>query len=166
MSSNKERILELEKTGKYVFHGSANGEIKELEPRQSTHVTDLSKPTESSINDGDPAVAATPYAQIAIYRAIVNSNNIHFKHTSGFGFSSPTNIYYRVDSEKTLQEIFNNKVGYVYIFNKADFKPYNRDRDPSEDEMEWRCYKPIKPVEVIKVTSNDLPPKNQIEITN
>lgn len=164
MSPNKERILELEKTGEYVFHGSSNGRIEVLEPRQSTHVTDPKNPKETKILDGDPAISATPYAQIAIYRAIVNEGNIKFNHTTGFGFTSPTDIYYRVDSDKTLEEAFNNKTGYVYVFNRKDFAPYNRDSQPTEEDMEWRSYKAVKPVEVIGVTSADLPPKNEIEI--
>lgn len=51
--SNKDKLLQLEKEGKYLFHGSPLGTIKYLEPRQARHVPDISKPTET-ILDGSP----------------------------------------------------------------------------------------------------------------
>ncbi|MBP9856066.1 MAG: hypothetical protein KBC48_02050 [Candidatus Pacebacteria bacterium] len=166
MSPNKQKILELEKTGEYVFHGSTNGEIEILEPRQSTHIEDITNLDDDGEPDGLPAVAATPYAEIAIFRAIVNGANLSMPHTSGFGFKRDhkDQMYFRIRPEEALDQVYDNKKGYVYIFNKTDFEPYLRDGEPDESAMEWRCYKPIKPLEIIEVTSADLPPKNEIEI--
>ena len=73
------RLAVLEHTGKYVFHGSTQNNLKTLEPRQGMH---LSKP------DGDPAVSATPYAEFASFRAIINRENIPFHFRSRFSLKN------------------------------------------------------------------------------
>jgi hypothetical protein len=166
MSLNKQKILELEKTGKYVFHGSNNGNIEVLEPRQSYHFNNPEDLEEKGSPDGEPAVAATPYAEIAIFRAIVNGGNIQSHHLSGFGFkqNKKDQMYFSLEPIEAVNEAYDNKKGFVYVFNKADFKPYLRDGQADESAMEWRCDKTIKPLEVIEVTSADLRPIDNIEI--
>jgi hypothetical protein len=78
----QEKLSQLEATNEHLFHGSPDGTIEVLEPRQSTHIPDLNNPDES-ILDGQPAVAATPYAELATFRAIINGKNVPIKHTSG-----------------------------------------------------------------------------------
>lgn len=163
--SNIERLREMEQTGNYLFHGSPESSIEVLEPRQSTH-------TEASgeiIEDGDPAVSATPYLDLAVFRGIVNKKNIRFPHTSGFGFtrhSESNTLLFDISDEQALAEAYNNKKGYVYVFNKSDFQPYSRINIPDEKSMEWRSYTPVKPIEVIEVNSADLIPPHQINITH
>jgi hypothetical protein len=117
-----------------------------------------------TILDGNPAVSATPYADLAIFRAIINGKNIQLTHTSGFGTNADGTLEFRVSSEEVLENA-EGKDGYVYVFHKKDFEPYNRDGKADEDSMEWRSYKMVKPIEVIKVHSEDLPKKDSIEIT-
>jgi len=156
-----EKLLQLEETGNHVFHGSPDGNIEALEPRQGTHIPDLTKPTET-IFDGDPAVSATPYAELAAFRALINRINIPFSHHSGFGLKDKEKEF-RVSSEEVL-EAAKNKKGYVYVFDKNEFKPYNRTGEPSEDAMEWRANKTVKPLEVVEVTQDDLPSRERINI--
>ncbi len=157
-------LLELEKRGDCVFHGSPNGNLEILEPRQGTHIPDMSKPTDI-ILDGVPAVSATPYAEFAAFRAIVNRKNIPFDHTSGFGFNSKKEKEFRVSSVKALDSV-KNKKGYVYVFNKNEFEPYSRDGEPGEQAMEWRSYNAVRPIEIVEVSSLDLPSRDIIEFTN
>jgi hypothetical protein len=160
ISQSKERLIEMENSGKYVFHGSPNGDIKILEPKQGKHVPDLSKP-EETILDGNPAVSATPYAEFAIFRAIINKKNSP-GFNSGFGFKNKKREFH-VSSQEVL-EITKDKKGFVYVFNKDEFEPYSRNGKPHKDLMEWRSYEKVKPVDVIEVTYDDLPPKNNIDI--
>lgn len=163
--SNREKLFELEASNNYVFHGSDNGNIEELEPRQSHHIVDISNPDETKIVDGNPSVSATPHVEIAIFRAIINGRNIPFNHTSGFE-TSDGKIFFSVSEEKVFKAV-RDKKGYVYVFNKKDFQPYNRERpeNPRPHSMEWRSYKPVKPLEVIEITSEDLPIRDRIKVT-
>lgn len=154
-----ERLMQLESEGKHVFHGSPKPDIEILEPRQSTHVPDYSKPTES-ILDGAPAVSATPYAQMAIFRSIINGSNIDMDHTSGFGFDNE-GIFFSVSHDDVLKRA-EGKDGYVYVFDKKDFAPYTREGEDQGSNFEWRSYKPVKPVEVIKVGHEHLPKKIKV----
>lgn len=42
------------------------------------------------VPDGDPAVVAFPYLEVAIFRAVVNSKNISGKYWSSFGYNDKT----------------------------------------------------------------------------
>lgn len=151
--TNKERLHELELKNSYVFHGSPDGNIEMLEPRQGRHIPDLSNPTQF-ILDGNPAVSATPYADIAIFRAIINRKNIKLDYNSGFSVTNGK-PYFRVASQDVLYEA-KDKKGFVYIFDKKEFEPYSRDGNARPESMEWRSYKPIKPLDKIEVYYDDL----------
>ena len=158
-----EQLQQLEETNQHVFHGSPDGDIEILEPRQGTHIPDATKPKET-ILDGEPAVSATPHAELATFRAIINRKNIPISHSSGFG-TTDGRKHFRVSSPEVLEHA-KDKKGYVYVFDKKDFKPYDREQpeNPREGAMEWRAYTPVKPVDVIEVSSNDLPHIDRIEV--
>ncbi|MFH1454802.1 MAG: hypothetical protein ABIF22_00535 [bacterium] len=157
ITNNKEKLHNLEETGQYLFHGSPTGNIEILEPRQSEHFPDKNKP----IKDGEPAVSTTPYSDIAIFRSIINRENIH--GSSGFGIDDDK-LKFSISSEKVLEEVV-GKVGYVYVFDRKDFEPYSREGEATEKSMEWRSYKNVKPIEIIEVNFDDLPERENIEIT-
>jgi len=155
MTSKKE-LKKLEETGEFVFHGSAL-KLDVLEPRQPYT---YSKTENKMIEDGEPSVAATPYAEIAIFRAIINSDNEPKKHWSNFGASiGHGSVLIEFGANKETLEQAVGKHGYVYILNKKDFSP----RNGHAQEMEWRCDKKVKPVRAIEVTYNDLPEIKIIE---
>ncbi|MBP6974997.1 MAG: hypothetical protein KBB54_03595 [Candidatus Pacebacteria bacterium] len=164
---SREKLAQLEETGEYVFHGSSEGTIEELEPRQSNHIPDLNDPTKS-IPDGRPAVSTTPHAELAIFRAIVNKKNVDLQEWhSGFGVRDGAKEF-RVSSPEVLDQV-KDKEGFVYVFNKSKFKPYTRGKAEDEgrpESMEWRAYEKVKPVEVVKVTDKDLPDRNDIHVRN
>ncbi len=161
IKSGKEILKELETEGKYLFHGSPNGEIKVFEPRQSLHVPDTSKVTET-IPDGNPGVSASPYPELAIFRAIINGKNVEIDHTNGFGSTGPT-LQYNVSSKEVLERA-KGKNGYVYVFNRSDFTPYSRLGEANEQSMEWRSYKEVEPIQVVEVKYDDMPDESEIEI--
>jgi hypothetical protein len=159
---SKQELLKLEKENKYVFHGSPRGDLEVLEPRQGKHVPDNKKPKED-ILDGDPAVSATPFVQLAIFRAIINEKNVPFSHNSGFGTDGEGKLQLSVSSTDVLIEV-QGKRGFVYFFDKKLFKPYSRDGKVNEKTMEWRSYKPVVPLGVIEVDLNYLPHVDNIDV--
>ncbi|MFZ2523256.1 MAG: hypothetical protein WAW92_02605 [Minisyncoccia bacterium] len=164
-NTGREVLKSLEGEGVYVFHGSPDGGIPELEPRQGTHMPDDGDP-DLLINDGDPAVSATPYADVAIFRAIINKRNIEFDHTSAFGMKgnlSKPSLFFTVSSTKVLEEA-KSKSGFVYVFNKSDFEKYDREGNLDGERIEWRSYKPVKPLMKVGVNFDDVADKEQIEI--
>ncbi len=159
-STEKERLLALENTGKYVFHGSSDGSIEKLEPRQAKNMTDNG----INLDDGNPSVCATPYAEIAIFRSILNRGNItNPDYYTQFGTNRVGKHNFAISSESALNET-RDKTGYVYVLDKNDFYPYDRKNPDSKNEksMEWRAEEEIIPVEVIEVHFDDLPENIEI----
>ena len=142
----REYLLELEKTNNFVFHGSGV-ELNEIVPKQAFNHSVVG---EKPIEDGEPAVFASPFADIAIFMAIINKQNIPKKLRSGFGGhlkDGEVKVKFRTTKE-TIDQL-NDARGYVYVFNKNDFTP--------RSDMECMSHEPVKPVYVIKVTEKDLP---------
>lgn len=154
MNAALDKLTEMEKTGEYVFHGSPYGDIKTLEPKQARHFPNPEN-LEEFILDGDPAVSATPYVDFAIFRALINRENVIFSFRSGFGFDQNKQKEFRVSNQKVLDYI-KDKKGFVYVFDKNHFEPYSRSGKAHEGSMEWRAYKEVKPKEIIEVQYDDL----------
>lgn len=139
---NRAELLELEKTGKYVFHGSPEN-LKILEPRQAK---DYNKDSGKMENHGSPAVCATPYADVAIFRALINAKDVSGESFSSFGkndkdlqFSATQNL---LDSAK-------QKIGKVYVLDKSQFG--------ESEGMECRSADTIVPIAIFNVRAEDLP---------
>lgn len=147
--SLRERLLSLEKEGKFVFHGSPDN-IDTLEPRQPFISNIKSKIKEKH---GEPCVVATPRADIAIFRAIVNPKNFPEKeYASSFSINKDDTL--RLCATKQVLENIKDKRGFVYVLDKSLFKRFSG--------MEWRSKQTIKPNEVILVTAEDLFPNIQL----
>lgn len=144
---SRESLLLLEKKGKYVFHGSAD-KIKVLKPRQSYNVNTKTGRMEK---DGLPAVFATQYAEIAIFRALININNVAEKAECFFGIDG-RGLYFA--ATKNLLDAAKKIVGKVYVLDKRKFK--------KNESMQCRSHESITPIKVIEVTATDLPKDIQI----
>lgn len=145
ISKNKKRLLTLEAKGDFVFHGSSS-EFKELEPRQPMI---YDKKIKKEKEHGNPCVTATPFADIAIFRAIINKQNFPFKgYSSSFGFSKRMNKNYFSTTKKVFDQL-KGKKGCVYVLDKSYFKKFS--------SMEYRSEKIEKSLEVISVDYKDLP---------
>lgn len=134
----KETLMNLEKEGLYVFHGSTEL-IQELEPRQA-NIWDKDK--KEMIKHGESSVVATPFVEIAIFRAII-SNKIKAddgKHYSAFG-SDGEKPYF--ETTPFMLKNAKDAVGYVYVFKKEDFIKLS--------PMEWRSGKKLKPIRTFEV---------------
>jgi hypothetical protein len=144
----KEKLHTLEQTGNFLFHGSPHV-LDILEPRQAQTIKDEKV---GMVDDGEPAVATSPFADVAIFRALINSVNIFGNYyTSSFSYRNGALSF--TTNQETLEQA-KSCIGYVYVFNKSDFEKYS--------PMEYRSLKAVTPIEVVKVTFVDLP--NNIEI--
>ncbi len=143
-SPEKVRLKELEKEGLWVFHGSPI-KLDKLTPRQAYTYPD--KTAETKIADGEPAVFASPIADIAIFMAVVNGKNAPKGSRSGFGAKGENQFEYRATQE-TLEQLHDVK-GYVFVFDKNKFTP--------RSQTEVCAYSEVVPDEIIEVTERDLP---------
>lgn len=149
LKSNREILLDLEKTGKYLFHGSP-WVLEQLEPRQAKR---FNEEKSEMVDDGEPAVISSPFADIAIFRSVVNREHVKIDYMSSFSYQDG-GLSFSLN-QNTMEKI-KDSIGYVYVFNKDDFDYYS--------PMEYRSKKIIIPIDVIKVSFGDLPPR--IEIKN
>jgi len=152
-SAEKRLLHELESSGLYVFHGSAE-DREELSPQQAHNIL-----PEGVIPDGEPAVFASSLADYAIFMAIMNKNNCPrgtrssvWTHTT----EGERTLSYGATAE-TLEQLTDTAHGFVYVFNKESFMQ----RDP-EDEVEYISTSTVKPIQKVRVLKQDLP--GQIDI--
>ncbi len=138
-----ERLKNLEKEEKYVFHGSGE-KIEEFEPRQAHTIING-----EHVPDGKPAIFASPVADYAFFMAIVNKVNCPDGVRSGTSWSDQK-IEFKA-TQKTLDQLNKDSAGYVYIFKRADFEARN--------SHEWVSHANVKPIEVIEVRWSDFPQK-------
>ena len=138
-----EAVIELDKlakTGKYLFHGSPT-RLEVIEPRQAYN---------NSRPDGEPAVAATSFYQLAIFRAIMLAARAQVSpghYQSGFSFSNGK-LSFRANKE-TLTTARSNITGFVYVLDKGSFRKHS--------SMEYRTSASVRPVRVFEVGADDLP---------
>lgn len=138
--TTKEEILELEKQGDFVFHGSPD-KLNFLEPIQAyTWKNDV------KTEDGEPAVFASIYSDIAIFMALINIQNIKATFRSGYGFEN-NKLIFRF-SKEVKNKLINLK-GYLYIFNKSDFQQKN--------QAEYISSKTVKPIKILQINETFLP---------
>lgn len=152
-SEQKQKLLELEKTGEYVFHGSGFKVEDEFEPRQAHNHELREDGTYNPIPDGKPAVFASQRTDIAIFMAIFNSENFEKSCRSGFSFLGGS-MSFRINKE-TSQNLPETAKGYVYVFLKKDFEK----RNPTE----FVSYEKVKPIEVVTVSVKDLPENIEVK---
>ena len=138
----RKKLLAMEKEGLYVFHGSSE-DIEELEPRQAF---DRNKDTGKMEEDGEPAVFATPYADIAIFRALTNFKDMKGSSSSSFGLNEDGALHF--SATENLLEHAKGKVGKVYVLPKDSFDEPEGMQVKSSDSM--------TPVEVVEVGVDDL----------
>ncbi len=149
MVSAKERLLAFEMDGSFLFHGSPFL-VKELIPKQPT---DFNKKTGKVEKDGNPCVAATPVAEIAIFRAITHRANFSGKgYASSFGTRPGGYLHFAVT--RKLWKQLDGKIGYVYVLSRSGCLRFS--------PIELRFEQKVRPLEVIAVSAEDLP--NNIKV--
>ncbi|MEK9131096.1 MAG: hypothetical protein AAB429_03200 [Patescibacteria group bacterium] len=108
MGESARLLHELERSGEYVFHGSPDGGIAELEPRQGTMTVD-----DVEQEDGlPPGIATTPHADLAIFRAL--TCNL-YGHT-GFGLRDDGTPF--MEASKSVLDTVKGQTAHVYVLPK------------------------------------------------
>jgi len=97
--------------------------------------------------DGGPAVFATPFADMAIFRALTNFADMKGESTSSFGTDEQGKPQFF--ATKNLLDHARGKVGRVYVFPKEKFG--------EQEGMQSRSYETVEPLQVVEVTVDDLP---------
>jgi len=144
----REVLEDLEKTGLYVFHGSAF-KIDKFEPRQAFQSTRQNDGEYKKIPDGEPAVFASPFINTAIFWAVINKKNCPVKSHSGFSADSRLKSLEFYATKEIMYQIKDETFGYVYVFYKEKFQERNYNEVVSYEEVEPDMY--------IEVTKKDLP---------
>src|SRR3989344_7837128 len=144
-SPEKKKLIELEKSEQYVFHGSGY-DLAELEPRQAI---DLKKG-----KDGPPAVFASTKVDYAIFMAIINRVNVPKGARSNAGATSHDDGSIEMKFKTTkavLDSLQETAHGYVYVFYRSDFKQRGK------GGVEFVSYIPTQWIDVVPVRRGDLP---------
>lgn len=141
-SQERTRLRRLEDEDKWVFHGSPY-KVEIFEPRQAYQYPKDKEPEP----DGDPAVFASPCADIAIFMSIINKENAPLGYDSVFGTNEKGEVTFKA-TEKTIAQLHNVN-GYVYVFDKTKFSPLSTIQSIS--------HMPVAPDEIVVVSEKDLP---------
>ena len=96
--------------------------------------------------DGEPAVFATPFADVAIFRALVNAKGVYGESRSRFGMEGE-NPYFSATKKLLLKA--KEKIGKIYVLDKKNFTDFKG--------TECRNHQALAPVEIIEVKFEDLP---------
>jgi hypothetical protein len=141
--SSKERLLELESTGKYLFHGSPS-KVETFEPRQA--YTDINgKPTP----DGEPSVFASEEIETPIFRSIFHEGSFEgLEGSYEVGFSNSDDGAHYIHANEAAVEVCKQNSGYVYVFKRNDFT--------LRGNSEWVAIKNVKPVAVFRSVFEDV----------
>lgn len=148
LSPEKKELLELEKEGLSVFHGTG-ADVDMLEPRQAVDT--------KRGPDGDPGVFASDKADFAIFMAIINIKNCPRGAYSRAGARSADEGSHVLDfgvSKETMEQLQDTASGWVYVFNKSDFAVHPADR---KEGVEFIAHHKVAPVRKILVSIKDLP---------
>ncbi|OGG57213.1 hypothetical protein A3D71_03860 [Candidatus Kaiserbacteria bacterium RIFCSPHIGHO2_02_FULL_55_20] len=140
ISSEKQELMALERTGLYVFHGSGR-DLDKLEPRQA--IDSQTGP------DGPPAVFASNAAEYAIFMAVVAPLG---QTSSGATVSNDAPpVFHFEASKETLDRLTDDSFGFVYVFNKDEFEPHKG------AGIEFKSLQEVHPLKKIRVSKRDLP---------
>src|SRR5665647_486162 len=111
IKSSREKLLELEKEGKYVFHGTAVS-VDELIPMQAEN---------NNEKDRNPAIHASPYADVAIFMALMKKKEAPNESNVSCGTNDGV-MYFGVT--KNLLEDAKNIIAKVYVLDRENFKDF------------------------------------------
>lgn len=141
VSESRRSLALYERAGRFLFHGSPNPAIEALVPHQGKTWKDG-----ICIDDGQLAVAASPYADIAIFRALITGS-------SGFSsFEEGEGVRLEFRTTRNEYDDARERIGYVYVLNRSGFMPRGSSRS-----MDWRSLSSAFPIDCIQVRAEDLP---------
>ena len=142
----REALFQYENGG-FVFHGSRDGNIAKLSPRQA-----MTLEQGAMIPDGAPAVAATPQVEVAIFRALTDKESMLDRSVvprTQFGMENGE-LFLGADPDVVAVMKEPSNMGYVYVFPESKFFAFEGRGE------EVRGYVDMKPIAVVKVSGPEL----------
>jgi hypothetical protein len=134
-------LRELQSTGLYLFHGSAEP-IDMLEPRQAySH----------GVADGEPAICAASDLDTAIFMALNSSARkalLSEGKSCQSGYNNNGDSFYFYATPNLIALIQNGVEGNIHVISKEGFRKYHGER-------EMRSTSPVQPIDVVAVQSSD-----------
>lgn len=124
---------------RYLFHGSPVI-MDEVVPRQATDSLGNSNNEAEAVFLFPSFLKATPYAFKDSIKKLSEGSNWNFS-------ISNTNTYPLMQMSGVI--IDRNLIGYIYVFEK------DNDMIKDEDSYQYKCFKSIKPVDIVKVIYKD-----------
>ena len=97
-------------------------------------------------------VFATPYADVAIFRALINVKDVSGESASQFGIDGDKLHF---SATKNLFKAARKKIGKVYVLDKQKFQDFKG--------MQCHSLESNEPIEIIEVTLDDLPQNIEIK---
>lgn len=146
MSPIRENLSILEASGQYVFHGSGE-ELDVLEPQQAHNRVNGER-----VEDGPPAVFATPIVDYAVFMAVFSKRNCPLGRRTSVSTTADKEGYeIRLRATPaTISQVTDASSGWVYVFEKSQF--FRRE----EGGVEYTVRQPVKPLKKVRVTRADL----------
>lgn len=140
VSESRKKLLELERSELYVFHGSGL-RIDSLEPRQAHTIIDNVK-----VNDGEPAVFASNFIDYAIFMAVINHHNLKGGCRSSCSYTDPGGFEFGA-LQSTLDKLNPDTTGFVHVLDRKLFT--------MRGGSEWMSTEHNTPLDVIEVRWSD-----------
>jgi len=125
--------------------------LKEIIPHQA--YTTLQEGGDM-VKDGESCVAATPYLDIAIFKALITKGESSFSVSA----TSTEDVTIEFTANEEAIKTANGKKAFIYVLNKTGFTP----RSGNNYCMEWRSSTSVKPLWMFEVNFEDLPQNIEI----
>lgn len=129
----------------YLFHGSPNGDIKTLEPRQAISYGEL---------DGKPAVCAASNLYDSMFLALFNRNRLPDPSSGKSGWSH-THDQPHYFATRNLIEAARKATGFVYLLDTSGFNWVHLGESDKGPRREIRSLNPVLPIARLEVTYED-----------
>ena len=138
------------KTRGYLFHGSPNGEIESLEPRQANH---------KGLPDGKPAVCAATDPYRSIFISLLNRGHLTAvpKPAARSGWSRVGDQPTIFSATQNLIDAVQEATGYIYLLDPGDFRWIDLEPDIHGPRRELRSLRTVDPLHKIEASISDFP---------
>jgi hypothetical protein len=148
--SGRSTLEDLLITGKYVFHGSQDGELTRLKPIKGD--SKRYNTVSGEVNEAEKYVYATEHLDLAIFvAAIWRRVGASGWTTSGIS-ESRVEFEFHASPEAIAEASKVENIGYVYVLDRQQFE------HDKQNPYEIVSSLSVEPYAIVKVTAHDLKP--------
>ncbi|USN97664.1 MAG: hypothetical protein H6799_01020 [Candidatus Nomurabacteria bacterium] len=134
------------KTRGYLYHGSPDPNITELEPRQAIH---------HGMPDGEPVVCAGKNLQDSIFISLFNRSRLEDPSSGASGWSRDNSGPTTYTATRDVIVIAKKSKGYLYLLDPDNFDWVVLEDPIHKSKRELRSLEAVKPLAKIEVTISD-----------